>query len=225
MRHKILLVEDDPAIAQMIVFTLETAGFSVVVAETASVALQQIADNQPDLMLLDWMLPTTSGIQLAKRLRKAPLTADIPLILLTARAAEDDKIQGLEACDDYITKPFSPRELVARIKALLRRQGQATTILTAQQLQINTDMQEVRSANQLIALAPTEYRLLVFFMSHAERVYSRTQLLDHVWGSTVYIEDRTVDVHIRRLRRALAPFGHDTMIQTVRSSGYRFSIA
>ena len=223
MQKTILIVEDDHAIAQMIIFNLENAGFLVLFAENGKDALDLIAEKLPDLILLDWMIPYITGIQLAKRLKRDALTCEIPIILLTARSTEDDKIQGLEACDDYITKPFSPRELIARVKVVLRRGSIDQTRLTSGTLQIDTAAHRVTCDGQIIDIASIEYRLLLFFMTHADRVYSRSQILDQVWGSTTYVEERTIDVHIKRLRHLLLPYGHAKMIQTVRGSGYRFS--
>jgi two-component system phosphate regulon response regulator PhoB len=224
---KILLVEDEPAIRAMVLMALERAGFTVLEAGDAPEAERQLADGRPDLILLDWMLPGTSGIELARRLQRDDYTRDIPIIMLTARGEEDDRIRGLEAgADDYVTKPFSPRELIARIKAVLRRTagdgGNGT--LEANGLRLDANSHRVTAGDALLEMGPTEFRLLQFFMSHPERVYSRTQLLDMVWGRGAYVEERTVDVHIRRLRQALSPSGHEALVQTVRGAGYRFSI-
>lgn len=223
----ILVVDDEPAIRDMIVTALELAGLNCLAADNAQSAHAIIIDQKPDLVILDWMMPGTSGIELARRLRRDELTTSIPLIMLTAKSEEDNKIQGLEAgADDYLTKPFSIRELLARIRALLRRASnhQAEAPLTARNLLMDRVARRLFIDNQAIDIGPTEYRLLEFFMSHAERAYSRAQLLDHVWGGNVYIDERTVDVHIRRLRKALEPSGHDSLIQTVRGVGYRFSV-
>ncbi len=222
----ILLVEDEQPIREMIVFALTNAGYEVYQAADARQAQVYIAERLPDLILLDWMLPGISGIDYARRLKKDELTRELPIIMLTARAEEEDKVQGLESgADDYVTKPFSPRELVARIRAVLRRGGPAAEdeILHANGLTLDLASHRVSAGETLLDIGPTEYRLLEFFMSHPERVYSRGQLLDRVWGSNVYVEERTVDVHIRRLRKALEPYGFDVLIQTVRGSGYRFS--
>ena len=222
----ILLVEDEQPIREMIVFALTNAGYEVYQAADARQAQVYIAERLPDLILLDWMLPGISGIDYARRLKKDELTRELPIIMLTARAEEEDKVQGLESgADDYVTKPFSPRELVARIRAVLRRGGPAAEdeILRANGLTLDLASHRVSAGETLLDIGPTEYRLLEFFMSHPERVYSRGQLLDRVWGSNVYVEERTVDVHIRRLRKALEPYGFDVLIQTVRGSGYRFS--
>ncbi|HXH03712.1 MAG TPA: phosphate regulon transcriptional regulator PhoB [Candidatus Competibacteraceae bacterium] len=223
---RILVVEDEQPIREMISFALGSVGFAVEEAADSRQAQTAIANHRPDLILLDWMLPGVSGIDYARRLKKDELTREIPIIMLTARAEEEDKIQGLDSgADDYITKPFSPRELVARIKAVLRRGGPGGEgeVLEASGLKLDTASHRVTSGTATIEIGPTEYRLLEFFMSHPERVYSRSQLLDRVWGSNVYVEERTVDVHIRRLRKALEPYGHDVLIQTVRGAGYRFS--
>ncbi|MDD3883947.1 MAG: phosphate regulon transcriptional regulator PhoB [Gallionella sp.] len=226
MTAKILLVEDELAIQELLEFNIRQAGFQVMRAEDAETAWQQIRTQLPDMILLDWMLPNTSGIVLAKQLRADARTKDIPIIMLTARGDERDKVMGLEAgADDYITKPFSPRELMARIRAVLRRhipQMPDETIKVAG-LMLSPTAHRVVAGDVSIELGPTEFRLLHFFMTHPERVYSRTQLLDQVWGTQVFVEERTVDVHIRRLRAALEPAEFDGMIQTVRGSGYRFS--
>ncbi len=223
---RILIVEDEQPIREMIGFALGSMGYEIDEAGDSRQAQTAIANQRPDLILLDWMLPGVSGIDLARRLKKEELTREIPIIMLTARAEEEDKVHGLESgADDYITKPFSPRELVARIKAVLRRGGPAgeDEMLSANGLNLDTASHRVTSNGANVEIGPTEYRLLEFFMSHPERVYSRSQLLDRVWGSNVYVEERTVDVHIRRLRKALEPYGHEGMIQTVRGAGYRFS--
>ena len=227
MTAKILIVEDEPAIQELLVFNVMQAGFQALRAEDADSAWQQIRDNMPDLILLDWMLPNTSGVVLAKQLRADARSKDIPIIMLTARGDERDKILGLESgADDYITKPFSPRELMARIRAVLRRHipTMPDEALSVGGLELSPIAHRVAAKGEAIELGPTEFRLLHFFMTHTERVYSRTQLLDQVWGTQVFVEERTVDVHIRRLRAALEPAGMDGLIQTVRGSGYRFSI-
>jgi two-component system, OmpR family, phosphate regulon response regulator PhoB len=227
MNAKILIVEDEPAIQELLAFNVMQAGFLALRAEDADSAWQQIRGNLPDLILLDWMLPNTSGVVLAKQFRADARTKDIPIIMLTARGDERDKILGLESgADDYITKPFSPRELMARIRAVLRRHIPAMPdeTVTAGGLELSPTSHRVTAKGRAIELGPTEFRLLHFFMTHAERVYSRTQLLDQVWGTQVFVEERTVDVHIRRLRAALEPVEMDNVIQTVRGSGYRFSI-
>ena len=221
----ILVVEDEPAIQELIVINLKHAGFLVVRAGSAEEAESAIRAALPDLVLLDWMLPGQSGVALAKKIRADERTREMPIIMLTARAHEEDKVQGLEAgADDYVTKPFSPKELVARVRAVLRRRaphlaGEAVEIGN---LALNPATHRVLAGSQPIELGPTEFRLLFFFMTHAERVYSRAQLLDEVWGDHVFIEERTVDVHIRRLRAALEPSGHHERVETVRGTGYRF---
>ncbi len=222
----ILLVEDEPAIRTMVTMALERAGFTTMEAADATEAEHLLADRRPDLLLLDWMLPGTSGIELARRLRKDDYTKDLPVIMLTARSEEDDRIRGLEVgADDYLTKPFSPRELIARINAVLRRTvgDSAGGLLEAEGLLLDGNSHRVTADGQGVDIGPTEFRLLRFFMSHPERVYSRTQLLDMVWSRGAFVEERTVDVHIRRLRKALEPTGHDRLVQTVRGAGYRFS--
>ena len=222
----ILIIEDEASIREMLQFSLSRAGFTVREAADARAAQDSISTELPDLILLDWMLPGVSGIDLAKKLRQATRTREVPIIMLTARGEDESKITGLEAgADDYITKPFSPQELVARIKAVLRRtaSGSQATLLQMGDLSLDTIGHRVLIRERPIDLGPTEYRLLEFFMSHPERVFSRSQLLDLVWGDNVYIEERTVDVHIRRLRKALESFACDEYVQTVRGSGYRFS--
>ena len=222
----ILIVDDEQAIREMIALTLDLADFSWIEADNGQTALELAIDQRPDLILLDWMLPNISGIELAQRLKKENATAEIPIIMLTAKSEESNKIRGLDAgSDDYITKPFSTRELISRINAVLRRsQGNNNKTIEVNGLTVDPVSQRVLSDNKTIEIGPTEYRLLAFFMSHQDRVYSRAQLLDQVWGGNVYIEDRTIDVHIRRLRKALAPHEVDHYVQTVRGSGYRFSI-
>ncbi|MDX8379753.1 MAG: phosphate regulon transcriptional regulator PhoB [Gallionella sp.] len=227
MSAKILIVEDEPAIQELLVFNVTQAGFTALRAADAEEAWQQIRDHAPDMILLDWMLPSTSGVVLAKQLRSEARTRDIPIIMLTARGDERDKVLGLESgADDYITKPFSPRELMARIRAVMRRHIPvlANDKVVANGLELSPDSHRVTAKGQPIELGPTEFRLLHFFMTHPERVYSRTQLLDQVWGTQVFVEERTVDVHIRRLRASLEDSGLDSLIQTVRGSGYRFSV-
>jgi len=225
--RRILVVEDEAAIRQMITFNLSRAGFEVTEAEDSSSARNLIADQRPDLVLVDWMLPDSSGLELTRALRRDSVNKDLPIIMLTARAEEHDKISGLDSgADDYITKPFSPRELLARISALLRRSVPADDEpIVAGDLQLNPVSHRVTCQNNEIILGPTEYRLLKFLMTNPERVYSRGQLLDFVWGQNVYVEERTVDVHVRRLRKALEPYGAETCVQTVRGAGYRFSVA
>ena len=227
MSAKILIVEDEPAIQELLVFNVNQAGFMALRAGDAEEAWQQIRDHAPDLILLDWMLPSTSGVVLAKQLRSEARTRDIPIIMLTARGDERDKLLGLETgAADYITKPFSPRELMARIRAVMRRHIPvlADEKVAAGGLELSPDSHRVTAKGQAMELGPTEFRLLHFFMTHAERVYSRTQLLDQVWGTQVFVEERTVDVHIRRLRASLEATGLDSLVQTVRGSGYRFSV-
>jgi two-component system phosphate regulon response regulator PhoB len=222
----ILVVDDEHAIADMICTSLELAGFHCLRADNAQQAHALIIDEKPDLVLLDWMMPGTSGLELARRLRRHELTARLPLIMLTAKGEEDNRIQGLDAgADDYITKPFSTRELTARVKAVLRRSSTTENEepLIAGSLTMDRVSRRALGDGKPVELGPTEYRLLEFFMSHPERAYTRAQLLDHVWGGNVYIDERTVDVHIRRLRKALEPSNNDALIQTVRGTGYRFS--
>jgi two-component system phosphate regulon response regulator PhoB len=221
----ILVVEDEVAIRDMIGMSLERAGFRWLAAGSVEEARGLLADNAPDLMLLDWMLPGTSGLDFAKQLRRDDNTRELPVIMLTARDAEDDMIRGLEGgVDDYLTKPFSTKELIARIKTVLRRAGGSDEApITIGPLTLEPSSHRVRAGKEKIELGPTEYRLLQFFMQHPERVYAREQLLDRVWGRNVYIDDRTVDVHIRRLRKALEPHQAAGLIQTVRGAGYRFS--
>jgi two-component system phosphate regulon response regulator PhoB len=223
---QILIVEDERAIREMIAFGLRRAGFDVREVEDSSSARACIADSRPDLLLVDWMLPDQSGLELTRAIKRNKDTQDLPVIMLTARAEEHDKVSGLEGgADDYVTKPFSPRELVARIQAVLRRAspGGSGEAIEAGSLRMDTAGHRVTVGEQVVPLGPTEYRLLQFFMEHPDRVYERGQLLDRVWGGNVYVEERTVDVHIRRLRKALEPFGCDGLVQTVRGSGYRFS--
>ena len=226
MPARILVVEDEPAIQELIALNLEQAGQRAVMADSAEQALERIQEELPDLVLLDWMLPGQSGLELARRLRGDARTKTLPIIMLTARGDEEDKLRGLETgADDYITKPFSVKELQARIKAVLRRRAPEITddAIDYHGLRLDPASHRVTGKGRDLAMGPTEFRLLHFFMTHAERVYSRTQLLDHVWGDHVFIEERTVDVHIRRLRAALEKSGHETFIQTIRGSGYRFS--
>ena len=226
MSATILVVEDEPSIQELIAASLQHAGHLVLRADSAEQALQLVNETLPDVVLLDWMLPGLSGIQCARRLRAAERTSGLPIIMLTARGAEHDKVAGLEAgADDYLTKPFSPRELLARIKAVLRRRAPQMTedCVDVDGLRVDPVSHRVHGNGQSLELGPTEFRLLHFFMTHAERVHSRAQLLDQVWGDHIFVEERTVDVHIRRLRSALEATGHDRLIQTVRGSGYRFS--
>lgn len=222
----VLIVDDESAIRDMVSVALEVAGYRCLQAGNARTAHALIIDASPDLVLLDWMMPETSGLELLRRLRRDELTAKLPVIMLTAKAEEDNMIQGLDSgADDYMSKPFSPRELIARIKSILRRQE--TTIqedpIQVEGLLFNPVSHHVSINGQALAMGPTEFRLLSFFLSHQDRVYSRDQILDHVWGGNVYMDERTVDVHIRRLRKALSIDGHERFIQTVRGAGYRFS--
>jgi two-component system, OmpR family, phosphate regulon response regulator PhoB len=224
----VLVVEDEPAIQELIAYTLKQAGHQPLRADTAEHAMRLVQSALPDLVLLDWMLPGLSGIELARRLRADKRTKAIPIIMLTARADEQEKITGLEAgADDYITKPFSPRELNARVKAVLRRRAPQMTddVIETRGLRLDPSAHRVTGNGLPLDLGPTEFRLLHFFMAHAERVYTRTQLLDQVWGDHAFVEERTVDVHIRRLRMALEASGHAALIDTVRGTGYRFSVA
>src|SRR5687767_4491281 len=222
----ILIVEDEPDIQELIAYNVEKAGHEALRAGSAEQALDMVREALPHLILIDWMLPGMSGIDLAKWLRGNRRTEGIPLIMVTARGAEQDKLAGLETgADDYMTKPFSPAELNARIKAVLRRRAPQVTddSVEVEGLKLDPASHRVVADGTTLELGPTEFRLLHFFMTHPDRVYSRTQLLDNVWGDHVFVEERTVDVHIRRLRKALEPGGHDALIQTVRSAGYRFS--
>lgn len=225
MEINILIVEDEKAIRDMIKFSFFNSQFILTEAEDVNQARDLIANKRPDLILLDWMLPGKSGLDFAKELRADKKTADIPIIMLTARYEERDKINGLTAgVDDYVVKPFSPKELIARIHAVLRRSGHTNEpLIQVADLEINTESHRVSCAGRKVSLGPLEYKLLYFFMTHTERVFSRSQLLDQVWGGNTYIEERTVDVHIRRLRKILAEFESDKLIQTIRGSGYRFS--
>lgn len=226
MSRRILIVEDEAPIREMLSFVMEQHGYQAVEAKDFDTAVSKIAEPYPDMVLLDWMLPGGSGIQLAKKIKGDDFTRNIPIIMLTARGEEEDKIKGLEVgADDYITKPFSPKELMARMRAVFRRV--APTVLDEpldfEGLKLDPVSHRISAKDNSIDMGPTEFKLLHFFMTHPERVYSREQLLDHVWGTNVYVEDRTVDVHIRRLRKALAEHGYDRLIQTVRGVGYRFS--
>jgi len=224
--RQILVVEDERPIREMVAFGLRRAGFDVVEAEDTREARERIADRRPDLVLVDWMLPDMSGLELTRALKKDKDMREVPVIMLTARAEEQDKVSGLEGgADDYVTKPFSPRELLARINAVLRRSQVSARdeVVAAGGLLLDSAGHRVMVGEATVPLGPTEYRLLSFFMTHPERVYSRGQLLDRVWGGNVYVEERTVDVHIRRLRKALEGFDCDKFIQTVRGAGYRFS--
>lgn len=221
----ILVVEDEQAIREMIGFALRREGYHFIEAGSVAAAEAAIADKVPDLMLVDWMLPGTSGVEFVRHVRRDELTREVPVIMLTARTEEGDKIVGLDAgADDYVSKPFSPRELMARIRAVFRRIGAVDgQVLEVGGLSMDVDSHHVTFESVSLELGPTEYRLLQFFMSNIGRVYSRAQLLDHVWGRSAFLEERTVDVHILRLRKALAPCGCDKLLQTVRGAGYRFS--
>jgi two-component system, OmpR family, phosphate regulon response regulator PhoB len=223
---QILVVEDERPIREMIAFGLRRAGFEVREAADARSGRAEVANKLPDLLLVDWMLPDTSGLEFTRALKRDRETREVPIIMLTARAEEGDKVAGLEGgADDYITKPFSPRELLARINAVLRRAlpAEGSERIDIEGLVLDQSSQRVSAGERTVALGPTEYRMLAFFMTHPERVYTREQLLDRVWGGNVYVEERTIDVHIRRLRKALEEYGFDRLIQTVRGSGYRFS--
>ena len=226
--RSILIVDDEAPIREMIAVALEMAGYDCLEAENSQQAHAIIVDRKPDLILLDWMLPGTSGLDLARRWRKESLTREIPIIMLTARGEENDRVGGLEAgVDDYVVKPFAARELLARIRAVMRRtrEDDEDGSVAVGRLRIDGAAHRVFAGDAPVPIGPTEYRLLHFSMTHPERVYTRTQLLDHVWGGSVYVEERTIDVHIRRLRKTLEPFGLENMVQTVRGSGYRFSSA
>jgi two-component system phosphate regulon response regulator PhoB len=222
----VLVVDDEPDIREVIRFALEGASFRVLEAGHADDARKLLLSDSPDLVLLDWMLPGRSGLELAQQLKQNAKTRAVPIIMVSARGEEEDRVKGLETgADDYIAKPFSPREMVARVNAVLRRakpEGLADEIEIGG-LRIDNVSHRVSAAGKRIDIAPTEYRLLHFFMTHADRAFSRSQLLDQVWGDQVYVEERTVDVHVRRLRKALEVTGHDRLLQTVRGVGYRFS--
>ncbi|MBX9628916.1 MAG: phosphate regulon transcriptional regulator PhoB [Burkholderiales bacterium] len=226
MAATILVIEDEPAIQELISYNLKQAGHQALKADNAEQALNLVQNALPDLILLDWMLPGISGVEFARRLRSDKRTKTIPIIMLTARSEEQDKLTGLETgADDYITKPFSPRELNARVKAVLRRRAPQMTddMVQVGGLRLDPASHRVTGNSTPVDLGPTEFRLLHFLMTHPERVHSRTQLLDQVWGDHVFVEERTVDVHIRRLRKALEPTALDSLIQTVRGTGYRLS--
>lgn len=225
MSARILIVEDEPAIRELVRVNLQHAGFSPIAVDSAEAAGRQLEPALPDLLIVDWMLPGRSGVQWVRELRSNPRFRELPIVMLTARAQEGDKLQAFDVgADDYVTKPFSPRELVARVRALLRRSAHAAVEEPVEiaGLRLEPDTFRVFAAGQALSLSPTEFRLLHFFMKQPDRVLSRARLLDNVWGDHVYIEERTVDVHIRRLRLALAPTGHDRLIETVRGGGYRF---
>ena len=225
MAASILVVEDEPDIRELLNFTISRAGYNVMEADSAEQALQ-IADSKlPDLAVVDWMLPGISGVDLVQRLRQDELTANVPIIMLTARGEESDKLRSFDTgVDDYVTKPFSPRELIARVKALLRRSGEpADNMLEHGNIMLNLDSHVVTINDEEIHIGPTEFRLLELLMRHPNRAFDRGQLLDRVWGRSVYVEERTVDVHILRLRKTLQPYGLDRLIQTVRGVGYRLT--
>lgn len=224
--RQILIVEDEQPIREMIAFSLRRAGFDVREATDSHSARLQLAEQHPDLLLVDWMLPDMSGLELTRLLKREPATRELPVILLTARAAEGDKVAGLDGgADDYVTKPFSPRELLSRINAVLRRVGSASgeDRVEVGGLAMDRASHRVTASGREVVLGPTEYRMLEFLMTHPERVYSRAQLLDRVWGGSSYVEERTIDVHVRRLRRALEDVAMSHLVQTVRGSGYRLS--
>ena len=225
MAASILVVEDEPAIQELISITLARNGHTVRRTANAKEAYEAVTTALPDVILLDWMLPDGSGPSLARRLRTEQRTREVPIIMLTARAAEDDKVAGLDSgVDDYVTKPFSPRELEARIQAVLRRRlpQLSKEAVEIEGLVLNPATRVVSGKGRTLKMGPTEFELLHFFMTHTDRVYTRAQILDQVWGDHVFLEDRTVDVHIRRLREALSPSGHDRLVETVRGAGYRF---
>ncbi|HIF9514827.1 TPA: phosphate regulon transcriptional regulator PhoB [Photobacterium damselae] len=226
MVRRILVVEDEAPIREMLCFVLEQKGYQSIEAEDYDSALEKICEPYPELILMDWMLPGGSGINLIKHLKRDELTRQIPVVMLTARGEEEDKVRGLEVgADDYITKPFSPKELMARLKAVMRRVSPTALddTIDVQGLKLDPVSHRVTSNDEPLDMGPTEFKMLHFFMTHQERVYSREQLLNNIWGTNVYVEDRTVDVHIRRLRKALEASGHEKLIQTVRGAGYRFS--
>jgi two-component system phosphate regulon response regulator PhoB len=226
MPASILVVEDEPAIQELISVTLTRNGHSVTRTANAAEAYRAVSEALPDVILLDWMLPDGSGLAIARRLRSEARTREVPIIMLTARAADDDKVAGLDSgADDYVTKPFSPRELEARIQAVLRRRTPQLSkeAVEIEGLVLNPATRTVTGTGERLKMGPTEFELLHFFMTHPDRVYGRAQILDQVWGDHVFIEERTVDVHIRRLRKALTPYGYDKLIRTVRGAGYRFS--
>jgi len=225
MSASILVVEDEPAIQELISVTLTRNGHSVTRTANAAEAYRAVSEALPDVILLDWMLPDGSGLAIARRLRSEARTREVPIIMLTARAADDDKVAGLDSgADDYVTKPFSPRELEARIQAVLRRRTPQLSkeAVEIEALVLNPATRTVTGSGERLKMGPTEFELLHFFMTHPDRVYGRAQILDQVWGDHVFLEDRTVDVHIRRLREALSPSGHDRLVETVRGAGYRF---
>jgi two-component system phosphate regulon response regulator PhoB len=226
MPSKVLIIEDEAPIREMLAFVLEQHGYQPIQAADYDKGLAAITEPYPDMILLDWMLPGGSGIQLARKVKTTDHLRHIPIIMLTARGEEEDKIKGLEVgADDYMTKPFSPKELIARMRAVFRRVNPTSLDepIDIDGLVLDPVSHRVSANTTSLDMGPTEFRLLHFFMTHPERVYSREQLLDNVWGTNVYVEDRTVDVHIRRLRKAISEHGHDRLVQTVRGVGYRFS--
>ena len=226
MAKRILVVEDEAPIREMLCFVLEQKGYETVEAEDYADGLAKVREPYPELIVLDWMMPGGSGIQFIKQLKQDEVARQIPVVMLTARGEEEDKVRGLEAgADDYITKPFSPKELTARLHAVMRRVSPTSVdeVIEVQGLKLDPVSHRVSAEEKALDMGPTEFKLLHFFMTHPERVYSREQLLNNVWGTNVYVEDRTVDVHIRRLRKAIEETGHDRLIQTVRGAGYRFS--
>ncbi|MCX9104383.1 phosphate regulon transcriptional regulator PhoB [Aeromonas veronii] len=226
MAKRILVVEDEAPIREMLCFVLEQKGYETIEAEDYADGLAKVREPYPELIVLDWMMPGGSGIQFIKQLKQDEVTRQIPVVMLTARGEEEDKVRGLEAgADDYITKPFSPKELTARLHAVMRRVSPTAVdeVIEVQGLKLDPVSHRVSAEEKALDMGPTEFKLLHFFMTHPERVYSREQLLNNVWGTNVYVEDRTVDVHIRRLRKAIEETGHDRLIQTVRGAGYRFS--
>ena len=226
-KHTILIVDDEDSIRDMLSIALDAAGYNVLQALSAQTAHSLVVDRNPDLILLDWMMPGTTGLELLRRLKRDEITEKIPVIMLTAKAQEANKLSGLDAgADDYIVKPFSPRELISRVKAVLRRidRADSTSPIVVGELALDPLEHRVSIGGVFINIGPTEYRLLHFFLTHQERVYSRDQILDYVWGGNVYLDQRTVDVHIRRLRKAISVAGYDNYVQTVRGAGYRFSV-
>ena len=226
MAKRILVVEDEAPIREMLCFVLEQKGYETIEAEDYADGLAKVREPYPELIVLDWMMPGGSGMQFIKQLKQDEVTRQIPVVMLTARGEEEDKVRGLEAgADDYITKPFSPKELTARLHAVMRRVSPTSVdeVIEVQGLKLDPVSHRVSAEEKALDMGPTEFKLLHFFMTHPERVYSREQLLNNVWGTNVYVEDRTVDVHIRRLRKAIEETGHDRLIQTVRGAGYRFS--
>ena len=226
-KHTILIVDDEDSIRDMLSIALDAAGYNVLQALNAQIAHSMVVDRNPDLILLDWMMPGTTGLELLRRLKRDEITEKIPVIMLTAKAQEANKLSGLDAgADDYIAKPFSPRELISRVKAVLRRidRADSTSPIVVGELALDPLEHRVSIGGVFINIGPTEYRLLHFFLTQQERVYSHEPFLDYVWGGNVYLDQRTVDVHIRRLRKAISVAGYDNYVQTVRGAGYRFSV-